>query len=81
MAWACFSGAKVGPLIVCSSGNVNADRYHEILENGAVVFIEKLLTSSEDPDTIEMASPDAYLFMHDNGPCHTTTKVTNYLTQ
>jgi hypothetical protein len=79
MVWACFSGGKVGPLIVCNSGNVNADRYLEILEDGAVTFIEELLASSEDPDIIEVATPDAYLFMHDNAPCHTAKKVTNYL--
>ena len=32
MVWACFSGDKVGPLIVCDAGNVNADQYLEILE-------------------------------------------------
>jgi hypothetical protein len=79
MVWACFSGAKVGPLIVCDTGSVNADKYLEILENGAVTFIGDLLTASEDSDTIQVATPDAYLFMHDNAPCHTATKVKNYL--
>ena len=62
-----------------NSGSVNADRYLEILENGALTFIEELLTLSDDPDTIAVAAPDAYLFMHDNAPCHKATKVTNYL--
>jgi hypothetical protein len=44
-------------------------------------FIEELLTSSGDSDTIEVATSDAYLFMHDNSPCHTASKVTNYLKQ
>jgi len=79
MIWACFSGEKVGPLIVCNSGSVNADRYLEILEDGALTFIEELLTLSDEPDTIAVVSPDAYLFMHDNAPCHKATKVTNYL--
>ena len=26
-----------------------------------------------------MATPDVYLFMHDNAPCHTASKVANYL--
>jgi len=79
MVWACFSGTKVGPLIVCNTGSVNADRYLEILENGALAFIEELLTPSDDSDTIAVAASDAYLFMHDNAPCHKATKVTNYL--
>lgn len=79
MVWACFNGGKVGPMIVCNTGNINADRYIEILENGTVSFIEGLLTLSEDSETIEVATPDAYLFMHDNAPCHTAIKVANYL--
>jgi transposase len=79
MVWACFSGTKVGPMIVCDAGNVNADRYIEILENGVMSFIEDLLTPCKGSDTIKVAMPDAYLFMHDNAPCHKANKVTNYL--
>ena len=79
--WVCFSGIKLGPLIVCDTESVNVDRYLEILENGAMKFIDELLTPSEVSDTIEVASTDAYLFIHDNAPCHTATKVTNYWKQ
>jgi hypothetical protein len=81
MIWVCFSGAKVGPLIVYNIGNINADRYIEILENGAITFIDELLNTSEDPETIQVATSDAYLFIHDNISCHTAIKVKNYLKQ
>ena len=40
-----------------------------------MTFIEERLTSSEDSDTNEVATTDVYLFMHDNAPCRTTSKV------
>ena len=79
MVWACFSGEQMGPLIVCDAGNVNADRYLEILEDGVVSFINEILQPHEGSDTIEVAADDAFLFMHDNAPCHTATKVTQFL--
>ena len=79
MVWACFSGMKVGPLIVCESGNVNTDRYIEILENGAVSYIGSLSNPSSGSDTTTTLNNDTVLFMHDNAPCHTARKVTQYL--
>jgi len=79
MVWACFSGANVDPMIVCNTESVTVDRYIEILNNGAVTFIDELLTAPEDSDMIKVATPDSYLFMHDNAPCHTAIKVTQYL--
>lgn len=81
MVWACFTGEKVGPLIVCNSGNINADRYIEILENGVITFIEELLTPADGSDSIAVATPDSILFMHDNAPCHTAKKVEKFLKQ
>jgi len=79
MVWACFSGEKVGPLIVCDTGSVNADRYLEILDDGVVSFINELLQPHEGSDTIEVAANNAFLFMHDNAPCHTAKKITRFL--
>ena len=79
MVWACFNGMKVGPLIVCESGNVNADRYIEILENGAVSYIGSLSNPSSGSNTTTTLNNDTVLFMHDNAPCHTAHKVTQYL--
>jgi hypothetical protein len=79
MIWAYFNGTKVGPLIICNIGNINTDRYVEILENGAITFIDELLNTSEDPETIQVTTSDIYLFIHDNTPCHMAIKVKNYL--
>ena len=79
MVWACFSNGKPGPLIVCHFGAVNADIYLKILLNGVVEFINKLLTPEEDANTIQVATDDAFLFIHDNAPCHTAKKVTQFL--
>ena len=79
MVWACFSNGKPGPLIVCDSGAVNADAYLKILLDEVGEFITELLTPEEDSDTIRVATDDAFLFMHDNTPCHTAKKVTQFL--
>lgn len=79
MVWTCFSDGKLGRLIVCDSGGVNADAYLKILEDGLVEFINTLLIPEEGSDTITVATDDAYLFMHDNAPCHTTKKVQQFL--
>ena len=79
MVWACFSGTKVGPLIVCEMGSVNANQYLEILEHGVITFVNDLLTPPLGSDTITVATEDTFLFMHDNAPCNTAAKVTQFL--
>jgi DDE superfamily endonuclease/Transposase len=79
MVWACFNGVKPGPLIVCDAGSVNADRYLDILCDGVVTFVNELLTPISGSDTITVATGDSFLFMHDNAPCHTAMKVTQFL--
>ena len=70
---------KVGPLIVCKSRNVNVDRYIEIFKNGAVSYIGSLSNPSLGSNTITILNNDTVLFIHDNVPCHTARKVTQYL--
>ena len=79
MVWGCFSNERPGPLIVCDIGEVNADVYLEILSEGVIEFINELLTLEEGSDTITVATDDAFLFMHDNAPCHTAKKVQQFL--
>src|SRR5579862_7152602 len=79
MVWGCFSNGRLGPLIVCDIGGVNADVYLEILLEGVIEFIDELLTLEEGSDTITVATDDAFLFMHDNAPCHTAKKVQQFL--
>lgn len=81
MVWACFSGHKVGRLIPCDVGAVNAERYLDILSNGVVSFVEELFAPELGADTITVVTQDAYLFMHDNAPCHTAKRVADFLKQ
>ena len=76
---ACFTGAGPGPLIVCEAGNVNADRYLNILRDGVVTFVDTLIKPAQGADSIIVATDDTFLFIHDNAPCHTVTKVTKFL--
>jgi DDE superfamily endonuclease len=79
MVWACFTGTRVGPLIVCDAGSVNADRYLKILHDGVITFTNDVLNPAPGADSITVATDDTFLFMHDNAPCHTAKKVTEYL--
>src|SRR5579859_2491817 len=79
MVWVCFRGKKIGRLIACDVGAINADRYLDILTDGVVSFVDELFAPEPDSDTITVASPDSYLFMPDHAPCHTATKITNFL--
>jgi len=79
MVWRCFTGSGPGPLIVCEAGNVNADRYLDILRDGVVTFINSLIESMKSADSITVATNDTFLFMYDNAPCHTAGKVTKFL--
>jgi Transposase len=36
MVWACFTGGRVGPLIVCDEGGIGANEYEDILHDGLV---------------------------------------------
>jgi len=79
MIWACFTGEGFGPLIVCDAGSVNADHYLEILKDDIVTLIDALLKPASEANSITVTIDDIFLFMHDNAPCHTATKVTTFL--
>jgi hypothetical protein len=70
---------KVDPLIIYNIGNINMDRYIEILENKMIIFIDKLLNTSKDPETIQVVISDIYLFIYDNISYYIMIKVKNYL--
>src|SRR5579859_2433275 len=49
MVWACFTGERLGPLIVCDEG---ADEYEDIIYDGLFSRIDDLLEPPDDPETI-----------------------------
>ena len=79
MVWACFTGDRLGPLIVCEEGGVDGDAYSEILFDGLLSLIDDLLEIPQDATTVEVASEQTFLFMHDNAPCHKTENVKELL--
>ena len=68
MVWACFSGEKLGPLIVCKSGSVDSKTYSEILFDGLLFFVDNLLEVPNDPTTINVATENSLFLMQDNAP-------------
>ena len=79
MIWACFTGDRLGPLIVCDEGGIGAAEYEDILYDGLFSLIDDLLEPPEDPDTIQVATQNTYLFMQDNASCHKSTDVLEFL--
>ena len=78
MVWACFTGEKLGPLLVCDAGSVDGEAYSEILFDGLLSFVDDLFDVPDDA-TIRVATANTLLFMHDNAPCHKSNDVRELL--
>ena len=63
MVWACFTGERLGPFIICDEGGIGANEYEEILYDSLFSLIDDLLKPPEDPDTIQVADKNTFLFM------------------
>jgi hypothetical protein len=72
MVWACFTGERIGPLIICDEGGVGANEYEDILYDGLFSLLDDLLESS---NTVE----NEFIFMQDNTPCHKATAILKFL--
>jgi len=79
MVWACFTGKRLGPLIVCDEGGIGADEYEDIIYDGLFSLIDDLLKLPGDPETIRIADKTTFLFMQDNAPCHKSTCILDFL--
>src|SRR5579859_4882453 len=79
MVCACFTGDRLGPLIVCDQRGIGADEYEDIIYDGLFSLIDDLLEPPEDPRTIQVVSTNTYIFMQDNAPCHKSTEVLEFL--
>ena len=81
IVWACFTGDRLGPLIVCDEGGIGANEYEDILYDGLFSLIDDLLQSPEDHDTIQVADENTFLFMQDNASCHKAKEVMEFLAE
>src|SRR5579859_783730 len=79
MVWACFTGERLGPLIVCDEGGIGANEYEDILYDGLFSLIDDLLEPPEDSETIQVADETTFLFMQDNASCHKATCILEFL--
>jgi hypothetical protein len=80
MVWACFTGDRLGPLIVCDDGGIGADEYEDILFDGLFSLIDNILELPDD-ETIRVADDNTFLFMQDNALCHEAHEVLDFLAQ
>ena len=79
MVWGCFTGERLGPLIVCEERGIGADEYEDIIYDGLFSLIDDLLKPSEEPGTIQIATENTFIFMQDNAPCHKAAEVLEFL--
>jgi len=79
MMWACFTGDRLGPLIIYEKEGVDGDAYTKILFDGLLNLIDDLLKIPEDATIVEVATEKSFVFMHDNAPCHKTKNVKELL--
>jgi hypothetical protein len=78
MVWGCFTGDRLGPLIICDEGGIGANEYEDILYDGLFSLIDDLLQPS-DSDTIQVADENSFLFMQDNARCHKAECILEFL--
>ena len=73
MVWACFSGKRIGPILVLEQRGIGADEYERIVCDRVLPMADNLPTPPElSSDTICIANKSDLLFMHDNGPYRKT---------
>ena len=81
MVWACFTGERLGPMIICDEGGIRANEYEDILYDGLFSLIDDLLEPPEDADTIQVADENTFVFMQDNALCHKANEILEFLAE
>ena len=79
MVWACFTGEKVGPLMIFDKGGVGSDEYMEVILDGLLSFVDDILEQPEEDETIRVHDENTFIFMQDNVSCHKTTEILDLL--
>lgn len=78
MVWGCFTGDRLGLLIICDEGGIGAAEYEDILYDGLFSLIDDILELPENGETIEVADENTLLFQQDNAKCHTAKEVLDF---
>ena len=79
MVWACFTGNRLGPMIICDEGGIGANEYEDTLYDGSFSVIDDLLAIPDDVEEVQVANENAYVFMQDNACCHKVNDVLEFL--
>ena len=69
----------MGSLVVCDEDGISANEYEDILYDGLFSLVDDLLEPPEEPDTIQVADENTFIFMQDNAPCHKVTEGLEFL--
>src|SRR5579859_1797431 len=75
MVWACFTGERLGPLIVCDAGGIGADEYEDILYDGLFSLVDDL--SNYQKTRIQFKSRKKILFCSCTIMLHATKQHTS----
>jgi hypothetical protein len=81
MVWACFTGDRLGPMIICDEGGIGANEYEDILYDGLFSLIDDLLAIPEDAEEVQIGDENAFMFMQDNASCHKADTVLEFLAE
>ena len=52
MVWACFTGDRLRPMIICNEGGISANEYEDILYDSLFSLINDVLAISEDIEEV-----------------------------
>jgi hypothetical protein len=76
--WACFSGERLGPIVVIPEGGVDGEEYLNIIYEGLLGLFDDLGPPQEGLDDTPEPLSDC-LFMQDNAPCRRDPEVLKLL--
>ena len=79
MVWACFTGDRLGPMIICDEGGIGANEYEDILYDGLFSLVDDLIAIPDDVEEVQVANENAFVFMQDNARCHKAHDVLEFL--
>ena len=79
MVWACFTGERLRPIIICDEGGIGTNEYEDILYDGLFSLVDDILAIPGNVDEVQIADENTFLFMQDNAKCHKANEVLEFL--
>jgi len=63
MVWACFTGERLSPMIICDDEGIGADEYEDILYDDLFSLIDDLLAIPDEAEEVQIVDENAFMFM------------------